>query len=90
MHLQVRRRLDERHVCRVEPAAVLLPAGQNSRFLKHEAEREANVKGHGGLDLVNVGVRERQLERGDIALEMLDLAAADDGEDVRCLVADVC
>lgn len=47
-----------------------------------EVVREAQVKVIPGLDLRNILRRELQAEGFDVGLEMLDLAAADDGEEI--------
>lgn len=50
---------------------------------------EANVERHRALDLPVVLWGERDVERGQVAGEVLDLAAADDREDIRDLLHDV-
>lgn len=57
--------------------------------LEEEAHGEADVKGDGVFDLVHLVVRQRQRQRVDVLLEVLELAAADDGIDVGILGADV-
>lgn len=54
-----------------------------------EVHREAGVEGDGVVDLLHVLLGHLDAQGFDVGLEMLDLALADDGEDVGCFVEDV-
>ena len=54
-----------------------------------EVHREAHLERQDALEVRDLLRRERDGERLDVVVQMLDLAAADDGEDVRRLLHNV-
>lgn len=80
--LNMRRHLRQPHIAAIQPAGLL-------RRPEQEVHREADFKRIRGVDLIEVLVRQLDLERVDVALQVRRLAAADDGEDVGRLVHDV-
>lgn len=50
---------------------------------------EPGVKRHSSLDLADILVAELECKSVDVALQMLDLATANDGEDIGSLVHDI-
>ena len=51
-------------------------------ILKDKVERKAMIERRGGINLIELVVREFHPQRLNITLEMLDLAPADNGEDI--------
>ena len=83
--IQPARRPHHEDVAGTHPHIVLGPTA----VLEDEIEREAVLKGRGGVDLVHLVVAEFDAERLDVGLEVRNLAPADDGEDVGRLVPHV-
>ena len=55
-----------------------------------EVVREARLEGQDTLDVLDLLLAEADVQRLDVHLKMLDLAATDDGEDVCRLLHHVC
>ena len=83
--VQPARRPHHEDVARPHPHIVLGPTA----VLEDEIEREAVLEGRGAVNLVDLLVAEFDAQRLDVGLEMLNLAPADDGEDVGRLVPHV-
>lgn len=54
-----------------------------------EVVGEPKVKGDGILDLLDISIRQLDVQSLDVLLEVLDITAAHDGEDVRRLAGDI-
>ena len=52
----------------------------------HHAMREARFKRQDTLQVLDLLRAQRHVERLDVRLQLLNLAASDDGEDIRCLL----
>jgi len=76
--LQPRRRIDEQHVTARHAAPVVLAA-----VAEQHAEREANIKWLRVLNLVDLLLHQLDSKSLDIALQVIDLAAANDGVDLQ-------
>lgn len=79
--VDVRVRLNEEHIARLE----------RRLGLAHEQEvhREAIVERHSGLDLIDLLLTELELQRLNVALQVVDLPATDNGENMRRFVHDI-
>ena len=82
--VQIPRRFQQRNVPRRHARAV----GLGAEFINH-IHGKPDLERRGAVNLVELRVRELDTQRLGVALEVLDFAAADDGEDVRGLVHDV-
>ena len=74
-------RLNQEDVSRSHPGIILHP----SKAIQH-TQREANIERHRIVNLIHLLIRKLEFQRIDVILEMLRVAASDDGEDVRVLV----
>lgn len=85
-------RLRERHVVRF-PAHLRQPhlrgVLRDTRRLPEEVVREPKIERHRFLDALHVLLAQLQRERLDVLPQVVDVAAAHDGEDVGTLVHDV-
>ena len=67
----------------------LYPHTSKQGWTHAEVVREARLEGQDALEVLDLLVAEADVQRLDVALELLDLAAADDGEDMCRLLHDV-